>query len=37
MSWIGGPSLEILAAKLDEAIAENYIPFEPTMGHVRDC
>jgi hypothetical protein len=32
MSWIGGPSLEILAAKLDEAIAENYIPFEPTMG-----
>jgi hypothetical protein len=32
MSWIGGPSLEILAEKLDEAIAENYIPFEPTMG-----
>ena len=31
-NWIGGPSLEILAAKLDEAIAENYIPFEPTMG-----
>jgi peptide/nickel transport system substrate-binding protein len=32
MNWIGGPSLEILAAKLDEAIAENYIPFEPTLG-----
>jgi peptide/nickel transport system substrate-binding protein len=32
MNWIGGPSLEILAAKLDEAIAENYIPFEATLG-----
>jgi peptide/nickel transport system substrate-binding protein len=32
MNFIGGPSLEILSAKLDEAIAENYIPFEPTMG-----
>ena len=29
---VGNPSLEILANKLDEAIAENYIPFEPTMG-----
>jgi peptide/nickel transport system substrate-binding protein len=32
MNFIGGPSLEILAAKLDEAIAENHIPFEPTMS-----
>jgi hypothetical protein len=32
MNWIGGPSLEILSAKLDEAIAENYIPFESTFG-----
>jgi peptide/nickel transport system substrate-binding protein len=32
MNYIGGPSLDILAAKLDEAIAENYIPFEPTLG-----
>jgi peptide/nickel transport system substrate-binding protein len=32
MSWIGGPSLEILASKLDDAIASNYIPFEPTLG-----
>jgi len=31
-SFIAGPSLEILKAKLDQAIAENYIPFEPTMG-----
>ena len=32
MNFIGGPSLEILDAKLDEAIAENHIPFEATMG-----
>jgi len=32
MSYIGGPSLEILEAKLDEAIAEAYIPFAPTMS-----
>jgi peptide/nickel transport system substrate-binding protein len=32
MNFLGGPSLEILAAKLDEAIAENHIPFEPTMS-----
>jgi hypothetical protein len=32
MSWIGGPSLEILDGYLDQAIAENYIPFEPTLG-----
>jgi len=32
MSFIGGPSLEILTAKLDQAIAENTIPYEPTLG-----
>jgi len=32
MNFIAGPSLEILAAKLDEAALESYIPFEPTMG-----
>jgi peptide/nickel transport system substrate-binding protein len=32
MNFIGGPSLEVLNAKLDEAIAENYIPFEATLG-----
>lgn len=31
-SWIGGPSLEILAKYLDQAIAEQYIPYAPTMG-----
>ncbi len=32
MSFIGGPSLEILAKYLDQAIAENTIPYEPTMS-----
>jgi len=32
MSFIGGPSLAILAADLDKAIAENTIPYAPTMG-----
>jgi peptide/nickel transport system substrate-binding protein len=31
-SFIAGPSLEILKAKLDEAAAASHIPFEPTMG-----
>jgi peptide/nickel transport system substrate-binding protein len=31
-SWVGGPSLEILAKYLDQAAAESYIPFEPTLG-----
>jgi peptide/nickel transport system substrate-binding protein len=31
-SWVGGPSLEILAKYLDQAAAESYIPYEPTMG-----
>lgn len=32
MSYIAGPSLEILKKELDKSIAENYIPFAPTMG-----
>jgi peptide/nickel transport system substrate-binding protein len=32
MSWIGGPSLDILANDLDMAIADNTIPYAPTMG-----
>lgn len=32
MNWLGGPSLDILSANLDEAISEEYVPFEPTMG-----
>ena len=31
-SWVGGPSLEILVKYLDQAAAESYIPFEPTLG-----
>ena len=31
-SWVGGPSLEILNRYLDQAAAESYIPFEPTLG-----
>jgi peptide/nickel transport system substrate-binding protein len=32
MNWIGGPSLEILAADLDALIAEPTIPYEATLG-----
>ncbi|HSO10950.1 MAG TPA: hypothetical protein VLT51_01150, partial [Anaerolineales bacterium] len=32
MSFIGGPSLEILNKYLDQAIAENTIPYAPTLG-----
>ncbi|MBN2148609.1 MAG: hypothetical protein JW726_14575 [Anaerolineales bacterium] len=32
MSYISGPSLEILKAKLDEAVAESFIPYAPTLG-----
>jgi peptide/nickel transport system substrate-binding protein len=32
MSFIGGPSLEILSGYLDQAAAESYIPFEATLG-----
>ncbi|MGB4595530.1 MAG: hypothetical protein WBI14_06455, partial [Anaerolineaceae bacterium] len=31
-SFIGGPSLEILAAKLDELIAAKTVPYEATLG-----
>ncbi len=31
-SLVGGPSLEILAKYLDQAIADSYIPYEPTLG-----
>lgn len=31
-SWVGGPSLEILAKYLNQAATETYIPFEPTLG-----
>ncbi|HID89423.1 MAG TPA: ABC transporter substrate-binding protein, partial [Anaerolineae bacterium] len=32
MSYIAGPSLEILAKYLDQAAAENYIPYANTLG-----
>jgi peptide/nickel transport system substrate-binding protein len=32
MSYISGPTLELLKAELDAAQAENYIPYEPTLG-----
>jgi peptide/nickel transport system substrate-binding protein len=32
MSWIGGPSLALLAKHLDEALAAGTIPYAPTMG-----
>jgi peptide/nickel transport system substrate-binding protein len=32
MSWIGGPSLELLSGYLDQAAADTYIPYEPTLG-----
>src|SRR5260221_8763692 len=31
-SWVGGPSLEILAKYLDQATGESYIPFAPTLN-----
>ncbi len=31
-SWVGGPSLEILAKDLDQAASKSYIPYEPTLG-----
>ena len=31
-SWVGGPSLEILAKYLDQAASESYIPYEPTLS-----
>ncbi len=32
LSFIGGPSLEILSTYLDQAIADEYIPFESILG-----
>ncbi len=32
MSYLSGPSIELLQAKLDEAQAANLIPYEPTLG-----
>jgi len=32
MSWVGGPSLEVLKKYLDQAQAESYIPYEATLG-----
>ena len=31
-SWVGGPSLEILAKYLDQADGESYIPYEPALS-----
>ncbi len=31
-SWVGGPSLEILAKYLDQAASESYIPYEATLS-----
>ncbi|HTO99758.1 MAG TPA: ABC transporter substrate-binding protein [Anaerolineales bacterium] len=31
-SWVGGPSLDIMAKHLDEAISQSYIPYAPTMS-----
>lgn len=32
MSWVGGPSLEILKKYLDQAADESYIPYESALG-----
>jgi peptide/nickel transport system substrate-binding protein len=32
MSYIAGPSIDLLKAQLDAAAAENLIPYEPTLG-----
>lgn len=32
MSWVGGPSLEILKKYLDQAQAESFIPYEATLS-----
>jgi peptide/nickel transport system substrate-binding protein len=32
MSYVGGPSLDILSKDLDKAIADKLIPYAPTMG-----
>jgi peptide/nickel transport system substrate-binding protein len=32
MSWVGGPSLEVLKKYLDQAQAEGYVPYEATLS-----
>ncbi len=32
MNYVGGPSLDIFARHLDEAAAENWLPYAPTLG-----
>ncbi len=32
MSWVGGPSLDILSKHLDDAISSGLIPYAPTMS-----
>lgn len=32
MSWIGGPSLDILSKELDKAESTSYVPYAPTLG-----
>ncbi len=32
MSWIAGPTLDIMKANLDTAAADGLIPYEPTLG-----
>ena len=32
MSYIAGPSIDLLKAQLETAAAESYIPYEPTLG-----
>lgn len=32
MSWVGGPSLEVLKKYLDQAKAEGYVPYEATLS-----
>jgi peptide/nickel transport system substrate-binding protein len=32
MNYVSGPSLEVMKPYLDQAVAENYIPYAPTLG-----
>jgi peptide/nickel transport system substrate-binding protein len=32
MSWVGGPSLEVLSKYLDQAAGESYIPYAPALS-----
>ncbi len=32
MSWVGGPSLDILSKHLDEAASQSLVPYAPTLG-----